>query len=181
MSDAAERDPLEHLKAHRRLILERSVLAGVVGLVPVPLIDDLLTGLVRGRMVRRLAEERKVDLTPSAVLILAEERQATMARNATLTAISLVALRYAWRKVFVALALSRRAEEMAHTFQIGTLFDHYCARHHVGAAVKGAEAARLRYAMEQAQQGLHRDLLVRVAHGDPAPGPTSPFSSSCRS
>jgi len=94
MSDAADTGGLDHLKVHRRLILERSILAGVVGLVPVPILDDLLTGLVRGRLVRRLAEERQVDLTPSAVLILAEERQATMARNATLTAVSLLALRY---------------------------------------------------------------------------------------
>jgi hypothetical protein len=162
MSDAASSDGLEHLKAHRRLILERSVLAGAVGLVPVPLLDDLLTGLVRGRLVRRLADERQVDLTPSAVLILAEERQVTMARNATLTAVSLLALRYAWRKVFVVLALSRRVEEMVHTFQIGTLFDHYCARHHVGAGVQGPDAARLRFAIDQAVAALHHDLATQA-------------------
>jgi hypothetical protein len=160
MSDDAERTGLEHLKAHRRLILERSVLAGAVGLVPVPLLDDLLTGLVRGRLVRRLAEQRQVDLTPSAVLILAEERQVTMARNATLTAVSLLALRYAWRKVFVVLALSRRVEEMVHTYQIGTLFDHYCARHHVGAGVQGPDAARLRFAIDQAVSALHHDMAT---------------------
>jgi uncharacterized protein (DUF697 family) len=146
MSDAADTGGLDHLKVHRRLILERSILAGVVGLVPVPIIDDLLTGLVRGRMVRRLAEERQVDLTPSAVLILAEERQVTMARNATLTAVSLLALRYAWRKVFVVLALSRRVEEMVHTFQIGTLFDHYC----------------LRFAIDQAVSSLHHELATEA-------------------
>lgn len=162
MSDAVERDPLEHLMPHRRLILERSVLAGAVGLVPVPLLDDLLTGLVRGRMVRRLAEARKVDLTASAVLILAEERQVTMARNATLTAVSLLALRYAWRKVFVVLALSRRVEEMVHTYQIGTLFDHYCARHHVGAGVQGPDAARLRFAIDQAVASLHHDIAAEA-------------------
>jgi hypothetical protein len=162
MSDAAGSDGLEHLKAHRRLILERSILAGAVGLVPVPLLDDLLTGLVRGRLVRRLAEARQVDLTASAVLILAEERQVTLARNATLTAVSLVALRYAWRKVFVVLALSRRVEEMVHTYQIGTLFDHYCARHHVGAGVQGPDAARLRFAIDQAVESLHHDLATQA-------------------
>jgi hypothetical protein len=162
MSDAAERHDLDHLKSHRRLILERSVLAGAVGLVPVPLLDDLLTGLVRGRLVRRLAEARQVDLSPSAVLILAEERQVTMARNATLTAVSLVALRYAWRKVFVVLALSRRVEEMVQTYQTGTLFDHYCARHHVGAAVQGPDAARLRFAIDQAVASVHHDLATRA-------------------
>jgi hypothetical protein len=162
MSDTASSDGLEHLKVHRRLILERSVLAGAIGLVPVPLLDDLLTGLVRGRLVRRLADERQVDLTPSAVLILAEERQVTMARNATLTAVSLLALRYAWRKVFVVLALSRRVEEMVHTYQIGTLFDHYCARHHVGAGVQGPDAARLRFVIDQAVAALHHDLATRA-------------------
>jgi hypothetical protein len=162
MSDAGEQGGLEHLKQHRRLVIERSVLAGVVGIVPVPLIDDLLTGLVRGRLVRRIADQRQVDLTASAVLILAEERQVTMARNATLTAVSLVALRYAWRKVFVALALSRRVEEMVHTYQIGTLFDHYCARHHVGAGVQGPDAARLRFAIDQAVAAVHHDLATQA-------------------
>jgi hypothetical protein len=162
MSDAAEPVSLEHLKPHRRLILERAVLSGVVGLVPVPLIDDLLTEVVRGKLVRRLADQRQVDLTPSAVLILAEERQVTMARNATLTAVSLVALRYAWRKVFVALALSRRVEEMVHTYQIGTLFDHYCARHHVGAGVQGPDAARLRFAIDQAVAAVHHEYATQA-------------------
>ena len=39
----------------------------------------------------------------------------------------------------------RRADEAMQTFQIGTLFDHYCARHHVGLGARrrqGQDAAR---------------------------------------
>jgi len=62
----------------------------------------------------------------------------------------------------VVLALSRRVEEMVHTFQIGTLFDHYCARHHVGAGVQGPDAARLRFAIDQAVAALHHELATQA-------------------
>jgi hypothetical protein len=39
---------------------------------------------------------------------------------------------------------------VVQTFQIGTLFDHYCARHHVGLGLDGARARALRDAMDQA-------------------------------
>jgi hypothetical protein len=44
----------------------------------------------------------------------------------------------------------RRADEAMQTFQIGTLFDHYCARHHLGLGLDGNRAHALREAMEQA-------------------------------
>ena len=40
-------------------------------------------------------------------------------RNATLTAATLLALKLAWRKFFALLAIGRRAEEMATSFQLG--------------------------------------------------------------
>ena len=59
-------------------------------------------------------------------------------RNATLTAATLLALKLAWRKFFALLALGRRAEDMATTFQLGMLFDHYCAKLHVGGEIDRA-------------------------------------------
>ncbi|HEY3359866.1 MAG TPA: hypothetical protein VGQ83_41835 [Polyangia bacterium] len=153
--------PVDHLVTHRRLVIEGSLLAGVVGVIPIPVVDDVLTGIARGRLFRRLADRRQVDLDRSAILVLCEDRQTTMLRNATLAALTLVLARY-WRRVFPVLAVGRRVDEMVHTFQMGTLFDHYCARHHVGAAVKGADAARLRFAMDRVQESLHRELVGRV-------------------
>jgi hypothetical protein len=152
---------IAHLAKHRRLVIEGAVLAGAVGVLPLPIVEELFTGLARGRLIRRIADRRQVDLDRSAVLVLCEDRQTTMLRNATFAAVTLLLARY-WRRVFPLLAVGRRVDEMVHTFQMGTLFDHYCARHHVGAGVKGADAARLRFAIEQVQATLHRDLLGRT-------------------
>ena len=70
-------------------------------------------------------------------------------RNATLTAATLLALKLAWRKFFALLAIGRRAEDMATTFQLGMLFDHYCAKLHVGAGDRsraGGDAAQAIFA-----------------------------------
>jgi hypothetical protein len=55
-----------------------------------------------------------------------------------------------WRRVAASLLVVRRADEAMQTFQIGTLFDHYCSHHHVGLGLDGGKARTLRDAMEQA-------------------------------
>jgi len=79
--------------------------------------------------------------------LLGDPREGNGVRNATLTAATLIALKLAWRKFFALLALGRRADEMATSYQLGMLFDHYCAKVHVGAAVDRQQAAFLRQAI----------------------------------
>jgi hypothetical protein len=81
-------------------------------------------------------------------------------RNATITAATLLAFKLAWRKFFVLLAAAHRAEEMATTFQVGTLFDHFCAKLHVGAGLDRNAAARLRQAMFTAIRDTERAAVV---------------------
>ena len=81
-------------------------------------------------------------------------------RNATLTAATLIALKLAWRKFFALLAIGRRAEEMATSFQLGMLFDHYCAKLHVGAGVDREQAAMLRQAIFGALSESERQAFV---------------------
>jgi hypothetical protein len=81
-------------------------------------------------------------------------------RNATLTAATLLALKLAWRKFFAVLAVGRRAEEMATTFQLGTLFDHYCAKIHVGAGIDRDRAAMLRDVIHASLAQAERTALV---------------------
>ena len=93
--------------------------------------------------------------------LLGDPREGTAVRNATLTAATLLALKLAWRKFFALLAVGRRAEEMATTFQLGMLFDHYCAKLHVGAADRsraGGGAARRRSSRALAES--ERQALV---------------------
>src|SRR5262249_42725968 len=79
---------------------------------------------------------------------------------ATLTAVTLIAFKFAWRKIFAVLAVGRRAEEMASTFQLGTLFDHYCAKLHVGAGIDRAQATQLRAVIPATLAETERGALV---------------------
>ena len=141
----ADAENLEHLAANRRLIIRRSLLATAVGgVIPVPVMDDYLAGRVRAGMLMKLAERRQVDLALSSAELLADPREATAVRNATMTAATLLALKLAWKKFFAVLAVGRRAEDMATTFQMGTLFDHFCTKLHVGAGIDRTRAFQLR-------------------------------------
>lgn len=149
MNDAAG-DGTAHLFRHRRLILGRALLSGAAGLVPVPYLDDLLAGQVRAGLVRRLAELRRVDVDGNAVAELATPTGSRVLHAAGLGAVLLGGARRVWRRVAASILVVRRADEAMQTFQIGTLFDHYCARHHVGLGLDGGKARTLRDAMDQA-------------------------------
>jgi uncharacterized protein (DUF697 family) len=140
----------EHLRGHRRLILGRALLSGAAGLVPVPYLDDLLAGQVRAGLVRRLAELRRVDVDGNAVAELATPTGSRVLHAAGLGAVLLGGAQKVWRRVAASVLVVRRADEAMQTFQIGTLFDHYCTRHHVGLGLDGNKAATLRDAMDQA-------------------------------
>jgi len=139
-----------HLALHRRLILGRALLSGAAGLVPVPYLDDLLAGQVRAGLVRRVAELRRVDVDANAVAELATPTGSRVLHAAGVGAVLLGGARKVWRHVAASIVIVRRADEAMQTFQIGTLFDHYCARHHVGLGLDGGKARALREAMEQA-------------------------------
>jgi hypothetical protein len=113
-------------------------------------------------MLMQIAERRRVDLASSSAELLADPREGTNVRNATLTAATLVALKLAWRKFFALLAVGRRAEDMATTFQLGTLFDHFCAKVHVGAGVDRRAAFQLRAAIHGAIADSERAAVVSV-------------------
>jgi hypothetical protein len=134
-----------HLGDNRRLIVRRALLATAVGgVVPIPVLDDYFAGRVRAGMLAKIAERRRVDLAPGSADLLGDPREGNSMRNATLTAATLLALKLAWRKFFALLAIGRRAEEMATSYQLGMVFDHYCAKVHVGAGVDREQAAVLR-------------------------------------
>ncbi len=147
---AAARDMTAHLQPHRRLILGRAVLSGAAGLVPVPYLDDLLAGQVRAGLVRRIAELRRVDVDSNAVAELSTPTGSRVLHAAGVGAVLLGGAQRVWRRVAASLLVVRRADEAMQTFQIGTLFDHYCARHHLGLGLDGVRARALREAMEKA-------------------------------
>ena len=154
---------LDHLTVNRRFIVRRSLLATAVGgVVPLPVMDEYLAGRVKAGMLMKLAERRQVDLAASSAELLGDPRGTTAMRNATLTAATLLALKLTWRKFFAVLAVSRRAEEMASTFQLGTLFDHFCAKMHVGAGIDRERAIELRDVMHAALAEAERTAIVNA-------------------
>ena len=156
-------DNLDHLAANRRLIIRRALLASAVGgVVPLPVMDDYLAGRVRAGMLMKLAERRQVDLVLSSAELLGDPREATAVRNATMTAATLLAFKLAWKKFFALMAIGRRAEEMATTFQMGTLFDHFCTKLHVGAGIDRARAAQLRSIIHASVTDAEKAALTGV-------------------
>ena len=83
-----------------------------------------------------------------------------MARTVTLTAAALLALKLAWKKFFALLAIGKRADEMATSYQLGMVFDHYCTKVHVGGAVDRAQAMALRDAIFGALSESERQAFV---------------------
>lgn len=163
MGGAGHKPTTDHLVANRSLIVRRSLLATAVGgVIPVPVMDDYLAGRVRAGMLMQIAERRRVDLAQSSAELLADPREGTAARNATMTAATLLAIKLAWRKFFLVLGAGRRAEEMATTFQVGTLFDHFCAKLHVGAGTDRTVAIKIRAAAFAAIRESERAAIVGV-------------------
>jgi len=150
-----------HLAENKRLIVRRALLATAVGgVIPIPVLDDYFAGRVRAGMLAKIAERRRVDLAPGAADLLGDPREGNFVRNATLTAATLLALKLAWRKFFALLAIGRRADEMATSYQLGMVFDHYCAKVHVGAALDRDRAAVLREAIHNSLAESERQAFV---------------------
>ncbi|HEY5282988.1 MAG TPA: hypothetical protein VIM14_09380 [Polyangia bacterium] len=141
---AFDAEALAHLAQHRGLIVRRALLASALrGFMPVPLVDDMLAARVRAGLYAKLAGGRQVDLPPAAAAVLAEAKGGPLAKVGLVAAAALIA-KFAGRKFLALLAAGRSAEEMAMTFYSATLFDHYCAKLHVGGQVTPDQAALLR-------------------------------------
>jgi hypothetical protein len=62
----------------------------------------------------------------------------------------LTLLRRSWRRLVVVVAAARRVQATARYFTLATLFDHYCARMHVGLGIDGDTGLALRLMMDRA-------------------------------
>jgi hypothetical protein len=160
----------EHLGLHRRMILSRSLAAGVVGLTPVPYLDDWLQAVVRRETIRRIAEARRVDLDEPAVRVIAEGLVPPPGWRQVIGSTPFARLfRRAWRTILMALAIYRRGEDAARGFAEATLFDHYCARIHVGGALDAEAAravrARIEAAIQKAPTSLSAHIFRRALGG----------------
>jgi hypothetical protein len=150
-----------HLEGNRPLILERAAIAGAAGLQPLPLVDDLLAGAARGQLVRNIAERRGVGVDDGAVTVLSQLGEGGY-RSTTALA-TRYALRRSFRRLATVFFAATHAGDFATTFAIATLFDHYCARHHVGAGLDQARARVLRRCIDAAIGEARQNLARRGA------------------
>lgn len=135
----------EYLAMHRRLILGRALSGTIVGMVPLPLLDDYLVKIVVGGGYRRLAAAQNVDLDGDAVSNLVfGKTQPPGWVDTTATTIAYRLASQTWKRFLLVLTAVRRAQLASRHFAALTLFDHYCQRRHVGLGLDAARALELR-------------------------------------
>jgi hypothetical protein len=139
----------DHLFANRRLILGHTMAATVTGLVPLPYVSEWLPARVKRDLVRRIAESRGVDLDEPAIRMIAEGEVPRASWKHLLSATPILGLVRRLRSALVVWNVYRQAESATRTFAMATLFDHYCARLHVGGELDLEAARRLRQRLEQ--------------------------------
>jgi hypothetical protein len=155
----------EHLKEHRQMILVRSALYAVTKSLPLPGLGDMLaTALGRG-LIYHVAHLRYVDIDESAV----DELLAVPVKNQRLTMlsaiggmVSLLRRRGKYGRLVAGLVVLHAMEEGSHAFHLATLFDHYCAKHHRGSAIRVEEARRLRETIDEATRSAQREAAITV-------------------
>jgi hypothetical protein len=156
---------IEHLRATLAMIAGRTAFAGAVSLIPVPILDEWLAGRAREALLERIAEIRQVDVDSAAIVLLADVGDESL-DHAIGAAEAASLFRGAFRRIFrtatSALKVARYGDEAVTTFTVATLFDHYCARHHLGAGVDLARARRLRSTIDGAVSDARFALARRA-------------------
>jgi uncharacterized protein (DUF697 family) len=155
------------LALHRPLVIGRALAATVVGLVPIPLLDDWLIAAVMRRTVKRMAEARHVDLSTAALHALADGEVGLPSWKALVgAAIIPRLLARAWRSALWMFTVYGRANFAGRSFAVLTLCDHYFARVHVGGELDDTQAKKVRKAIDRAvasKEGSAVQHLVKRA------------------
>jgi hypothetical protein len=111
--------------SHLGLVLERSLMVGLVGLVPLPFVDSWIGGRVLRVLLADLGRRHQLTMEPACVRALAAAAQAQSPLASTSMVLPLF-------RLTAPLALVRRADEALNLFAAGALWDHYLEQHHPG-------------------------------------------------
>ncbi len=141
----------DYLDAQRRRIIGRSLAASLVGVIPLPFLDDFALEAVLAGAYKRIAAAHGVDIDADALKALVHGRTGPVKiRDLALGGIAARIAGRAARRMMLALATVNRARAASRHFVTLTLFDHYCARLHTGPALDAATALMLRDEMSKA-------------------------------
>jgi hypothetical protein len=153
----------KHLAEHRRMIIGRSLAASLAGLIPFPMFDEWLCSSINRSTIRRIAKARKVDLDDDAIRAIADGPSAPPQwGDLAGGALAFRILSRTWRKMLVAYLATRRAQAATRYFVNASLFDHYCARMHVGLGLDGASGTELRALMGRSIEATSGGVGKRV-------------------
>jgi hypothetical protein len=150
-----------HLASNRRMIVGRSLASAIAGIVPIPVFDDWLSSRVRRGTVRRIAAMRGVDVDDDAVIAIAEGPEAPPNFGA-IAGVTLVykVLTRSWRRLLITYIATDRARHAARAFSVATLFDHYCARLHVGIGLDGESGMQVRLLIDSSMDETSGNLAT---------------------
>ena len=155
-----EADTLEQLKQNRGVVLGVSLVCGAVGLIPLPLIPDLVISGLRHWLLLHLARRHDVAISAHGARVVMERLRVSPDRLARVLA-TLAGLR-SLRKLARAMLLFLRFEDVVHTFLLGTYFDYYLLRYHEDDELSPAQAARVHEAADRALTMAHLDVLAAL-------------------
>jgi hypothetical protein len=129
-------------------VLVYAALAGLLAALPVPVLDELASGLARGAALRRVARRHGVVLGREARDVL---RAPSAARAAGAGGRSAGLVRAVLRRAVAPLRALSRVDDALGTVLAALLLDHYLARRPRSAGCLGvAEARRVRAAIDAA-------------------------------
>jgi hypothetical protein len=153
----------DYLGDNRQMIISRSLVAALAGSMPIPVFEDWLASRVYRGTIRRIAAARGIDVDEGAVRAIADG-ESTPPSWTSIAAATFVAraLRRSWRKLFITYLAAQRARYAAQSFSSATLFDHYCARLHVGLGLDAESGARVRTVIGETLADTKGGLITRM-------------------
>ena len=140
------------------LILERTLLGSLAGLVPVPLLDDALVRRARRTLLRELGRGAGLHLDDKVLQIIADEPTSGALGIAGRSILARVVRETAWP-----LRMADVARSALATFQLATLLNHYVVKHHRGPDLDEVRAKSLRTTIDRAvKEGPSLTDVVRA-------------------
>ena len=143
--------------AAQRGLVTHAVLVGLTPLIPVPLLDDLVKGYFRKRMVRALAAGAGRGLDEGELSALAAEHERGCLTGCLLTAL-VYPLKAVFRKVFYFLEWKRAVDLTSRTYHFGYLVGYALGPRAGGASALDLYGAK---AVNEAAQAACREAPVK--------------------
>ncbi len=127
--------------AQQHVLITHAVLTGLTPLIPVPLVDDLVKGYFRKRLVRSLASSAGRVLSAEELDALASEREGGCLRGCVV-GVLVYPLKAVFRKLFYFLEWKRAADLTSRTYHFGYLVGHALRRRGDAPSLLDAHGAR---------------------------------------